>query len=344
MEAIRKNMVALIRDTSDAVRIADYLVSVRVFSIYTIENIEAARTNSEKNRIVYNEITRRGPNAFGHLLNALDATGNGHLADALRCVSGYSKYSVNISGATGCVQIGDNNCMTIGGASHKRDDIPPTRIEKGIFGDVTLAIASLRPAKTTSVRSNNPVFKVAVNMFTDATPKSNVGISDLPYVMALYKGTPKDSVTRWPGCPTSLALDVAYRVYEAEVSSAMHILNSLGDGAIDVSSTPTEDMTKAMKVLMRQPSLLLHQFNPSSVSEDEKKTMAMTLHLITFGQNMRMVVRKDFAPKPSAYTCYNASSFSPIIKDKDRGIVLEIIGEDESNFEGTESTMVSCPF
>lgn len=112
--------------------------------------------------------------------------------------------------------------------------------------------------------------------------------------MALYKGTPKDSITRWPGCPTSLALEVAYGTYEAEVGSAMHLLNSLGDGAIDISSTATFDMINAMKVLERQPALLIYQFNPSAISEDEKKTIAMTLHLITFGRNLKIVVRKDF--------------------------------------------------
>lgn len=307
-ESIRKNMVELVRDTSDAIGIAEYLFSTGIFTKHTLENIEAARTSAGKNRIVYSEIVRRGPDAYANLINALVSTGNGHLA-----------YTINGLGPLPCVP-------------------------SGMFRDLTSAVASLKPVKTTSIRSSIPVFKVAVNMYTNTIPKSTVGFNELPYVMAIYKGIPKNSVTRWHGCPSSLALDCAYKTYESEVLSARHFLDSLDGGAIDVSSSPTFDIANTMKVLEKNQSLLLNPFNSSTVSEDEKKTLAMKLHLITFGCNMKMIVRKDFAPKPSSYLCYNASSLSPIIKDKDREVVLEIMGEDESNFDGTETPNVPCPF
>lgn len=309
---IKHNRVVLIKDTIDAAGIADYLCATTIFTQSMVDDVQVAQTPSEKNRRVYDTIVKRGPAAFNALLNALVLTGNGHLATLLR------------------------------GSELEKD--PPTRSEKGIFESLALAIARARPVKTISVRSNDPVYKVSVNMYSEPLPKSRVGIYDLPYTMALYKGTPKDSVTRWPGCPTGLALDKAYETYEAEVTSAMHLLNSLVGGSLEIESRPVADMKNALMVLEKAPRVCLDRFNPSLISENEKKRLAMTLHLITFGRDMKIMVRRDFPPKPSAYLFYNPYHPDRIVKEKDRQIVFEIIGKDESNIDGSETPIVPCPF
>lgn len=141
-----------------------------------------------------------------------------------------------------------------------------------------------------------------------------------------------------------------YNLYDNSntLSVCQHTCNSLThltNCAIDISSTPLPIMDRPIRVLQREPRLFANRYDPSLANQQDKHIYAMTLHLMTYGRDLSIIVRKDFEPKPSSYLMYNPSVTSTIITPKDRSIVYDILKTDESNLQTiTTPSYVPCPF
>ena len=306
-ELIRKNLVILVNTTTNIQGVCTYLRSVGEMTACTEEDCMSKPTSSGKNSYFYSIITKRSPDAFKHLLDALDSTGNVHVANVLR-------------------------------VEQKVEEQPKTT---GMFGDLIDAVGSLRPVEVKSERSNMPVYKVSVNLYTNAQPRSAVGLNDLPYVMALMQGITKESVQSWKNCPSCLALDFAFEVYKKEIESAKSFLECLDNCSIDISSN--QYPTTALNVLRTNPSVLLYNYVSKSFGESEKNLLAIKIHLCTYN-SMSMAIRKICAPKPSAYLLFNANERSPAVLSRDKDIVSSFLAEDETCHLEPHPGYTPCPF
>lgn len=82
---IRSNLVFVIENTANIDQVVDHLIANGVATMSVKEELlNPLKTTYQKVSNVYAYIQRRGPRAFSTLLDALDATGNGFVADKLR--------------------------------------------------------------------------------------------------------------------------------------------------------------------------------------------------------------------------------------------------------------------
>lgn len=161
---IRSNLVFVIENTANIDQVVDHLIANGVATMSVKEELlNPLKTTYQKVSNVYAYIQRRGPRAFSTLLDALDATGNGFVADKLR-----------------------------GG----RDDTTPLLLhqkskKEEFFKDLCQSVSLLKPAAKMHDRSTKPIYKIGVDIFQGSLPKSAIGLNELPYFMALQGKIPR---------------------------------------------------------------------------------------------------------------------------------------------------------
>lgn len=319
-EALIRKRVLLVERTTNLPVLMNYLLPSYTLTNNHIENINCEPTSMGKNSKLYDILSRRGPDMFNHLLAALDASGNGFIADELRSFCGIKKEVVVPCPFEEEVQSSED-----------------------VFGALCQEVGGIRPVSTTNERSNNPVYKVSVTIYQNDLPTIKTGQAELPYVMAIYKGIPKHHVLKWPGCPAACILDKSFTIYKAEVESAKRVLKAIGSGGLDVRSDC--NILKALLVLEEHDARInIESVCLDDMSPADANWLSMMFHLIFYGANTSFVIRKDFNPKPSSYLLYNVrKARSDVILDAHRSIVGDFVGEDESQLP-QEKHEYACPF
>lgn len=322
IEKIRVNLPYLIKYTDDLQSLCTHLYASKCLTSSNMEECMARPTRHAQCSYLYNILPRRGPLAFKLLVDALQNTNNTHVADLLLGKQQQPPQSTTTT------------ATMFGGST-----------STAMFGGLVDALDATRPIETTNERSSLPVYKVSVNVYSGELPKSRVGLNDLPYVIALSRGISRQSVQSWSGCPSDPILTSVYETYKNELKSTMVFMDKLDRCAVDMSSRPTQAMDRAMKSNSNASlHLVSNRYDPSMASEYEKKAIAITLHLMTYGNDFTLTIRKDFEPKPSAYLIYNARTMSSVIRPKDVPIVYSIINTDESNLDTIDTPLVKCPW
>lgn len=317
---LRINTTNLVKNIANVIDITDYLVQTDILTRNMAEEIECKSTRTDKTRELLKIIPRRGPTAFTNFISALRMTGNVHVADLLV-----------------------PNTMIV----PPRENIS---FEKMMFTTLTQTIASLKPVSVKTERSLNPILKVSANIYQNEIIKSKIGITELPYVVAIYGGTPKDAVVMWTGCPVAHILDEALKTYEKEIQSAKYLLQALHSGGLDIGCCHEHQFHKILRVLgsldgkKHQPKILIENININHMSQTEIDIIAMKLHLIVYGADLKFAIRKDGQGKPSSYLVFNiTTATSPVILDKHREVVRNIVREDESE-KLPDMRDFKCPF
>lgn len=369
-DCLRKNLVMLNNDTVNTNGLVDYLVQRNIIATGSMaDEIYQQPTKTAKNRKLYSVITCRGPRAFNGLIDGLKMSGNSHIAQVLlKTLSTGNEAKTYIKSATtinlgnltaGNIQIGNFSKMIINPQETRSSqmEVPfvetqqPQSCSKNqsyIFDSMIENINSLRPIEYFHQRSTNPTYKVSVNKFNDAKPKSKVMMTELPYVMGLYLGKPLEKVIRWPSCPSKIALGAAYAIYHQELEEVETLLSSLTNSSFDFQTTfrdGDEIVQKIQKILQQPINVYVENYQPTEISVDDKKILLMRLHFTIFGSDYKFMVRKDFKPKPSAYLMFNMTPFSVVIRQTDRHIITKFLNDDESN-DGNEidELDMECPF
>lgn len=322
-QAITTNLVFLNKNTVNIEMIVDHLISTGTISMLSREDIlRPDKTNYQKVCELYHYIQKKGPNAFSRLLDALDSTGNGFVADRLR------------TGKSSSLET-----------------------HTDIFKDLCQTIGALRSSSKFDERLvTGPLYRVGVGIFQGMMPKSGVGLTELPYLMAIQGGIPKPEVMKWPDCPPIFVLSKAFEIYHDEVKSARRILLTIKSGGLFIKSSDVS-FEKCFKVLCKLngsplgmeleiKSLILHH-----LSEHDINVISILLHFIlTYGgPSIRFVVRKDFESIPSAYLLYNSNMFksliqSPVILSSHIDTIKKIISLDETHTVPHATIDYKCPF
>lgn len=322
MESIRRNLPALVSQTNNVEQIGLRLYALKIMSSETLEMMMSKPTNSGKCMYLYTYMMRRPKSDVQTIVEILKTTGNSHLAEEIEATTSIRK------------RLFVDDCLISATG-------PPEK--KKMFDGMIEALKSISPVEIVSERSNLPLYKVSVDMYSGQLPRSTIGLKDLPYLIALNSGYSKQSVQSWDGCPMLLSV---VEEYEEELESAKEMVKALAGCAVFISSKRNPAMEKALKALEFEtdPFIKSDGYDPEESSEGEKKRIAMILHLTTYGLKMTVQIRKDFAPKPSSYLLMNPFPLSDVVKPRDRQIVLSIAGSDESNTEDVEPLLAPCPF
>lgn len=312
--AITRNLVEMVRDMSNVDEVVIGLHASGVLGRYQKERLAAEKTPTGKSSLMCDYLCRRPDGEFEVLLDVLDGTGNGHLADLLRP-----------------------------GREKKKKVVVVNRL----FDELLSSLRAMAPIATVTERSNVPVYKVSVNVYSGAVPRSEVGLNDLAYVVALYVGKSRASVQSWPGCPSGPVLDRVWEEYESEMRSTEELMESLVECDVELRSECCVAMHRAMRVLgVDIIALWWRRGEQSAWGEPKRRWTTAMVHLWTFGRKVSLTVRRDFAPKPSSYLMLNANMQSFVILPFDRQIVMPVLGSDESNTTTTtvEEVLEACPF
>lgn len=298
-------LVELVNETTNIEDVVLRLLSKGVLRRWSSETICAEKTSMGKASRLYNFLTRRPESELDVLLDVLEETSNGHLCDLL----GRKKKTEN----------------------NERCDM---------FDEMLNAVRSMRPVETTTDRSNLPVYKVSVNVYSGKLPLSRVGLNDLPYVMALKLGTSRASVLAWATCPSGPVLDSVLATYDSEIESASAMVRELRDCSVEIECVFVPAMANAVKTMAAAAKtvyvnrLSWNTGDAEGWNDHMLKNTASILHLLTYGRDFSLNVRKDFKPKPSSYLFLNPNTGSFVIRPFDRQIVMPVLGSDESNVDG----------
>lgn len=318
MVRILPEFVSKMTNVEDVLR---ELLAKRVLIQCSYEDIDAQPTRSKKCGKLAEYMMRRPLRDGETLVDILDRTCNSHVADLIK--PGRERPAAVVDGPA-----------AVGAGL-------------GMFEEVVRAVRAMAPIEMKTERSNMPVYKTAVDLYSGALPRSEIGLNDLPYVVALKIGHGRASVQAWRNCPTGSALTEAYAKYEREIESAKALIGALSGCTVLMTSMPSPAMTNAMKVL-GIPSPYVSTSGTSGTADmyspRDTDRLAAIIHLISYGSNPTYVFCRQSPPKPNCYLLLNAAGFVHTIPQRDRQVVASVLGCDESNHCAVEPQLVPCPF
>lgn len=315
------------------------LQKVGLVSPYIIERVKNESTRPDMNYELWGFLLRARPQMLTMILKPLEKSFNYTFVNKLRHQMGLPEVYPEVE------------------QLEVKQDPPaasPSKVEKGYYNNIINAVDDMEPVPVKCDRSTKVQYKVSVTAYTDDLPSSfEIGMAELPYLIAMKLGVPPFHVSQWKDSPPLTVLNNLKTIFEKEVSSIKKFITQFKGGMEFYYELPeTSHLEKIRKIVK---TLLKHNFNNVQVlsyptfdvdtmSGNEKTELIIMLYLMSFGKNTSFILRKDTPPKPSSYLYYNMKNVdSYIIKDEHKAIVKEIANSDESNVANINN-MIACPW
>jgi hypothetical protein len=311
MQSTLQYRVKLIREM-DA---ASLLPELRVGELITEnmqELIEWEKTTHSRNGKLLDTLAKRGPTAKARLIAAMRNTMQDHLANLIEYGNEY-------------------------GGSVAAPVLAPV---SSVFRGFITTVSRLKPIEKQSERCEQS-FITSVATYSNAFPKSELSVREIPFVMAIKLGSYAEAdVLSWPNAPGKAEYDRQAAIYERETAELMELLRVLEDGGIHLVVKPRDERIYKLVETLRKPfigvygraiHLMLSLVQIKHLSQTDINAITCLVHLMCF-DNVNFVIRKTAVPKPNSYLLYNAGALinSTIVMDRDRQWLRDAATTDES--------------
>jgi hypothetical protein len=327
MESAHKNLLTgnlcvICDNLSNIDSVLDHLIANRIFTDNMTEEIRVTKpTRYGKASSIVSLLMRRGPRAYPVFIDILNITGNEHIAAT---ITGKPVISESISK-------------------------PVVRPD-----NINMAVSKLAPVMKKCERSNNLKPKVAVESFLETFPTTQLGLSELPYLVALKLGYDIRDVCQFDDtAPSQRQLEASLQVYDEELATIEEFLKLVDEkGGFEFNyelHNPTGNSSILYKIsklvdIYPRNKIQFSRYSESQINrlDKAKVKLLIMLHMFRLGTNRSFVVRRDFEPRPSAYLIHNLTQDSPIILQEHKTIVRGEISEDECQI--VQRRTMACPW
>ena len=209
-----------------------------------------------------------------------------------------------------------------------------------VFRGFITTVSRLKPIEKQSERCERS-FITSVATYSNAFPKSELSVREIPFVMAIKLGSYAEAdVLSWPNAPGKAEYDRQAAIYERETAELMELLRVLEDGGIHLVVKPRDERIYKLVETLRKPfigvygraiHLMLSLVQIKHLSQTDINAITCLVHLMCF-DNVNFVIRKTAVPKPNSYLLYNAGALinSTIVMDRDRQWLRDAATTDES--------------
>lgn len=324
---VTKNFVVLTEQLNLA-SIMPYLMQEGIFTRDMEERCNSEKTTISKNMTMLTMLWRRGPNARFVFVDSLVKTGQTHLARL---------FEPSIESVV---------------------EPTPVKVRSRVFDKFLAAVTELKPLEKTcsseSVKRSGNSYVTTINFFNDEKPKSELGVREIPCLMAVQSGLfGQDIVLSWHNVPPKKEFERQLRVYNDEIEELSPFLSMMENGGFDWFFRPSDERIGKLLARVVAPfvkstefdiRLKFQMFSLGKLSANDSQLVKCIIHLMCFGE-CGFIIRKTTPPKPNAYLLFNAERLqaSDAILERDRQWVMHEIAMDESVVVNPGGN-TSCPW
>lgn len=355
--AIIQCMPELLKRTSLSLYIMANMVKNDIITNSQREDILSLCPSKQK--CMFYDICKAGSRRrFGSLLKVFRNNHQEHISDIIEeeVVKQLAKANIKISDYSKAIEYnihGQDMCATNFNVIEVPIEIDTS---SNFFNHINNEVDTMKPVAVENERSTKPQYKVAVDIYSLPLPTMSVGLSEVPYLAALDCKIARSKVSQWPNSPSLDDLTTGNEKFQADLQNVREFMKNLVGGfrfKYDIENKSFDNLIKVLD--MRTKDRLFYYngtvvivdipyYKSSEYTANALDNLAIIIAMMSFGTNRSFVIRRDFAPNPSAYLILNTYNVKTgVIMSAHKNICLSIMQEDEST-QPIESKTTMCPF